>query len=224
MIKKMIALLLLGAINVTPTFARTNTAVQIPLELLLAIMPVEDNTSSDETRVLLDGPVTDDSAQEVARELIEKSNKGANKLVLVIDSPGGAVFAGAELISTMKALQATGVEIDTVCLNLCASMAAIIHQFGSTRYMQEFSVLMFHPASGGARGEIPAMISQLEAINNYVERFSKAIAARAGIPHAEFSRLEKTELWVDDEQAVKQGFAEAVKFFGRPLSRDSQKQ
>jgi ATP-dependent Clp protease protease subunit len=214
MIKKMIALLLVSLTSSVMAYANTPTTV---LALMpITILPVEEQTDTKETRVLLDGPVTDFSARGVAQELIEKANKGSTKLTLVIDSPGGSVFAGAELISTMKALQAKGVEIDTVCLNLCASMAAVIHQFGSTRYMQEFSVLMFHPASGGARGEVPTMLSQLAAIQSYVERFSKAIAARAGIPHAEFSQLEKTELWVDDEQAVKRGFAEAVRFFGRP--------
>jgi ATP-dependent protease ClpP protease subunit len=176
------------------------------------ILPIEEEVDG---RVGILDVVTEESVQATIRSLNEKA-KYSQHLTLVINSPGGSVFDGAELIAAMRSLQASGVQVDTVCLNLCASMAAIIHQYGSKRYMQEYAVLMFHPASGGARGEVDTMLSRLETIAKYVDRFGAEIAARVGIPASQLKQEEKNELWLNDKEALSRNFSDGTKYVGRP--------
>ena len=82
-------------------------------------------------------------------------------MYVFIDSPGGSVLSGAQIIS---AIQAAKGPVNTLCVGICASMAAMIHQFGTNRLVLDRSFLMFHPASGGAEGEVDKMYSRLTTI------------------------------------------------------------
>ena len=96
--------------------------------------------------VYLTGPINQASAQVVIQELKKLDLEGAADINMLIDSPGGSVFDGAMIISTMEGLRS---KVNTICTAMCASMAFIIHQHGSTRMMVDRALLMSHPAYGG---------------------------------------------------------------------------
>ena len=112
--------------------------------------------------ILLYGPIMQ-NGNEIARLITETAKKGS-PIYLLIDSPGGSVITGASVVSAIEAAQ---VPVYTVCLQLCASMAAIIHQYGSQRLMVDRSFLMFHNARGGFEGSFPQILSQFNTINRF---------------------------------------------------------
>ncbi len=76
-----------------------------------------------------------------------------------INSPGGSVFAGFEIIDAM-----IDTEVDTHIMGMAFSMAGIISQFGKHRTANDFSMLMIHAASGGQKELVEKMNDQLKNI------------------------------------------------------------
>lgn len=148
--------------------------------------------------VYIDGEIESYNSALVVRQLkeLDKSNK---PVYLFINSPGGNVFSGALVISQIEGMQAP---VTTICTQLCASMAAMIHQYGHTRAMVDRAVLMFHPAAGGLRGQVPNMNSMLQMIIRYTNKMNQYIIARSGIKPELFNQLVAYEIWVESDDAL----------------------
>lgn len=159
----------------------------------------------NEMVILLYGPIGEQTL--AVAESIKKAARESKPIWLLIDSPGGSVTVGGQILT---AVQSSGVDVNTVCLGMCASMAAIIHQHGTKRYMVDRSLLMFHEASGGVSGPIPQMLSRLTTMDRYVNKMIKYVAKRSGHKLSEFKAQLGPELWIDAEDAKKQGFTDAV--------------
>lgn len=156
--------------------------------------------------VLLNTEVNEDSVDAVINQLTENESRN-EKIYLVISSPGGSVFAGNRLVSY---LENTASDVHTVCSQVCASMAFHIFEAGKTRWMIGHSLLMGHPASGGARGTVPEMLSMLNAIKLMTDRMDAKIAARAKIAYKDFELEVLKNLWVETPDAIKMGLADGL--------------
>jgi len=159
----------------------------------------------DENVILLYGPIGEQTL--AVAESIKKAARDGKQIWLLIDSPGGSVTVGGQILT---AVQSSGVTVNTVCLGLCASMAAIIHQYGTKRFMVDRSLLMFHEASGGVSGPISQMLSRLTTMDRYVNKMIKYVAKRSGHKLSEFKSQLGPELWIDAEDAKQQGFTDSV--------------
>lgn len=157
-----------------------------------------------EQTIYLSGPIQDVSS--VVEEIKAKS-KGNSDLYLLIDSPGGSVFDGALVISAMEASPA---RVHTICMQMCASMAFIIHQHGTTRLAIDRAILMAHPASGGVRGTLEQMSSRLNMVNVYVDKMNAYIANRMGISLLDFKAMTVSEFYVDSEDALKSKLLDGI--------------
>lgn len=127
-------------------------------------------------------------------------------LFILIDSPGGSVLDGGQIVSAIQSIKNS----TTICMSMCASMAFIIHQYGKTRYMVDRSLLMAHPASGGVQGTLEQMQSRLSFISRYVYKMNDFIAKRAGITAEEFKKRWVSEMWLDASDALSQGFTDGL--------------
>lgn len=153
--------------------------------------------------ILLYGPIMQ-NGNEIARLITETAKKG-RPIYLLIDSPGGSVLSGGAIVSAIEAAQ---VPVNTVCLQLCASMAAIIHQYGSQRLMVDRSFLMFHNASGGFQGSFPQVQSQFNTINRFVSKMLIHIAKRSQqAPKAFLDKL-GAEVWIDAEDSLAEHYSD----------------
>jgi ATP-dependent protease ClpP protease subunit len=68
---------------------------------------------------------------------------------VVINSPGGSVFAGWQFINAMKAVQSRGVKIRCTVTTMAASMAFQIFAACDERYAYKYSTLLWHPVRMG---------------------------------------------------------------------------
>lgn len=142
------------------------------------------------------GPFT----QSIPAQITALARESKEPIFLLINSPGGSVIDGNMILSAMEASRAP---IFTVCTMLCASMAFVIHQYGSKRFAVDRSIIMGHPASiGGARGgELNKVVSFLTYLKRYVDKTDAFIAKRAGMSIVEYKTRVNAEMWLDAEDA-----------------------
>lgn len=176
--------------------------VQRPLRKAPTSLEANDDT------IFLYGQVADENSESISQKIIDlNSTRKTIPILLVIDSPGGAVFAGTKIIS---AIESSKRPVYTVCYGLCASMAAMIHQYGHKRMMVDRSVLMFHNASGGAQGDVNKMISQLTFIDRFVGKMESYIEKRSQTTHEQYVKMIDSELWIDAEDSLDKHFNDEI--------------
>lgn len=163
---------------------------------------------SNNRQVYVYGIIDSGNSSLIAKQILYLG-KSPEPLTVIINSPGGSVVDGAEIISAMEAAKGP---VNTLCVELCASMAAMIHQYGTNRLMINRALVMFHPASGGLEGEVDKMSSRLGTLKRYIGKMEANVAKRAKISYDEYKRLSGVELWLDAEDAVNQGFADSIVF------------
>lgn len=119
-------------------------------------------------------------------------------IFIVINSPGGSVLLGGLFLSQMEATKSP---IITICHGLCASMAAIILQYGDKRYAVDKSIIMFHPASGGAQGDVDRMSSLMNMLQSYIFEMEHYVSNRIGLEYSEYKAKSAVEWWLTTHQA-----------------------
>lgn len=183
--------------NITPrVIASENTVVLDSLKV------------NFERSVTLFGEVDENTVNQAVEGLLRLDNaKPGDPIYLLIASPGGSVFAGEELLSAMESLKSP---VYTVCTSLCASMAAIIHQYGTQRLAFDRSILMFHDASGGVNGEVRKMQSMLTMIERKIERVDRYIANKSHMTYEKFMDMHKYDLWIDASDAKAVGLVDKL--------------
>lgn len=174
----------------------------LPTQGIKKIKPLKIN--GDHTVLVFDE--IGSNAASIANKISALSNSSEPTIVL-INSPGGSVLDGALVNS---AIEASKTPVYTVCLQLCASMAAHIHKSGSKRFMVDRSILMFHPASGGVQGTTYQMEARLSTLKRYVDKMNATAAFKAGLPLDKFLQMQSGELWIDAEDSVNQKFADGL--------------
>lgn len=148
-----------------------------------------------------------DNAEQLANQ-INDLRPSTKPLYLLIDSPGGSVLQGSKLVS---AIESSRRPIYTVCQSLCASMAAIIHQYGVKRYMINRSILMFHEASSSAEGYVPHMLSELTMTNKLNHKMDTYIAKRSGqSPELFILKVGANNIWSDSDDSLKDHYSDGT--------------
>lgn len=175
--------------------------------ITVAVKTIEKH-QVDKSRVLyLNDQVQFPLVTELVNKLKELNAKSSEPIWLLIDSPGGSVLDGATLISEIEASKAP---VFTVCTRLCASMAAMIHSYGTKRFSTDRAILMYHPASGGAQGQVPNMLSQLTSITKFLQRMVDHEVSRSKMSATDFANHVAYEFWVESEDAVQLGLDDSI--------------
>jgi ATP-dependent Clp protease protease subunit len=154
--------------------------------------------------------VRGDNSEKVANAIANLNKLGSDEpIYLLLDSPGGSVIAGAKVVN---AIEASKRPVHTVCVTICASMAAVIHSYGHKRLAANRAILMYHDASGQFQGEFARINSLFSAINRYVEKFDENIVKRSKMDRATFENLQIKEIWIDTEDAMAKGLVDELVF------------
>lgn len=161
-----------------------------------------------------------ESSLAIAQEITEKSKK-VKDLYVLINSPGGSVLDGTQIVAAIQASQA---KVHTVCLQLCASMGSIIHAYGHERLMMDRAILMNHQAALQLGGPIEIVRSRLGTLYRYTQKLDKFIADRAGITLEQFNLMFSNEQWIDSEDATAQKFNDKIVHLDLSALNKAQKQ
>lgn len=146
--------------------------------------------------VVLKGPVTDDSVSAVMKELQAASRRNPKNvdLYLVLDTPGGSIPAGMDLIDYAKALPQ---KVHTVTL-FAASMGFQIAQNLDTRYIVNSGISMSHRATlAGLDGQINGELeSRYKMIRRSVDYLDVVASQRLGMDLDTYRARILNEMWV----------------------------
>ena len=156
---------------------------------------------SDRNTVAMRMAFTADSVSSVVAQVLKK-DKSLNKgepIYLVLDTPGGSVGAGLDLIEALTGLDR---EIRTVT-TFAASMGFITAQSLGKRYITETGVLMSHRARGGVQGQIPGELNVRAAFwTNYLKETDRRVAKRLGITADQLLVTHYDEWWISGSQSI----------------------
>lgn len=147
----------------------------------------------------------DEFTPDMVREEIAKAN--GQPIRVVINSPGGEVFAGAAIYNAL--LQYEGrktVRIDGVA----ASMASVIAMVGDEIHMSPGSTMMVHRPSVGAWGNVEELEKAIEMLKAIEETILPIYEERTGLSRDEVFALLDAETWMSPEKAIELGFADKL--------------
>ena len=166
---------------------------------------------SDETRTLrLEGPIDEESfwGDEITPQMFrDELNAGEGDVTVWINSPGGNVFAAAEIYTMLKDYKGSiTVKIDAIA----ASAASVVAMAGDTVQMSPVAMLMIHDPSTVAMGNTKDMEKAIEVLNEVKKSIINAYASKSGLSHARIANLMSNETWMNAKKAVELGFADEI--------------
>ena len=164
-------------------------------------------------RVLrLEGPIDEESfwGDEVTPKAFrEELEADSGDITVWINSPGGNVFAAAEIYTMLRDYQgAVTVKIDAIA----ASAASVIAMAGNKVLMSPVAMLMVHDPSTIAMGNARDMEKAIRTLNEVKESIINAYAFKTGLTHSRIAKLMENETWMNAKKAVELGFADEILF------------
>lgn len=164
-------------------------------------------------RVLrLEGPIDEESfwGDEITPRMFrEELESDTGDITVWINSPGGNVFAAAEIYTMLRDYKgAVTVKIDAIA----ASAASVIAMAGSKVLMSPVAMLMIHDPSTIAMGNAADMQKAIDTLNEVKESIINAYQAKSGLSHSRISNLMSNESWLNAKKCVELGFADAILF------------
>ena len=166
---------------------------------------------TENNAVQLRGPVNRESVGQVMHELnaIARLGEANEPIYLVLNTPGGSVMAGLDLINYMNTLRRPVHAIATYA----ASMGFHILQSSEKRYVTKYATIMSHRASGGFEGDIPQQInSRLKHVIDLIEKMDEQVISRTDGKYTKSSYMEliRDEYYAVGENAIEDKFADEV--------------
>lgn len=135
----------------------------------------------DDRIVFLNGGVDEVSSNLIISQLLYlESVDNEAPIYLYINSPGGSVYAGLQIIDTMNFINAP---VYTVCTGIAMSMGFAILTSGEKgyRYALKNATLMCHRVSSGSRGNIQEMEIDMEETKRLDNLLTDMIAKNIGM-------------------------------------------
>lgn len=162
--------------------------------------PTETIVLTKKNTAILRGQVNDKSVAKLEESLkmLSRGLKADEVIYLVIDSGGGEVEAGLNLIDFVHGLP---VKVKTISI-FSASMAFHIVQFLDERLALRHGKLMQHPGSLGISGPVQNVRSWFKSNEDASDRIDREVAKRLKISFEKYRDLIHDDLWLDGKQAL----------------------
>lgn len=170
-------------------------------------------TDEGEVRTLrIEGQIADETwfGDEVTPQLFKNDLlAGTGDITLWINSPGGDVFAAAQIYNMLMDYQG---DVHVIIDGLAASAASVIAMAGTTVSMSPVAMMMIHNPWTFAQGEAKDMAKVIEMLGEIKESIMNAYELRTGLSRTKISHLMDSESWFNAKKAVELGFADKVLF------------
>ena len=172
---------------------------------------IKNDAGGEEERTLvLNGEISDETwyGDEVTPALFAKElNAGSGNITVWINSPGGDVFAAAQIYNMLMEYKGdVTVKVDA----LAASAASVIAMAGTTVLMSPLAMMMIHNPITVAIGDSKEMQKAGEMLNEVKESIMNAYEIKTGMDRKKISHLMDAESWFNAKKAVELGFADGI--------------
>lgn len=173
----------------------------------------EDESVPDMERTLfLNGMISDETwyGDEVTPQLFkDELNVGSGNITVWINSPGGDVFAAAQIYNMLRDYKGSvTVKID----GIAASAASVIAMAGNMVCVSPVAMMMIHNPATMAMGEAKDMQKAIAMLNEVKESILNAYESKTGLTRARLSHMMDDETWFNAKKAVELGFADKILF------------
>lgn len=132
---------------------------------------------------------------------------GKKDVVVNINSPGGDLFEGIAIYNLLRDHPG---KVTTRVVGLAASAASVIAMAGDEIEVARAGFMMIHNVwvvAIGNRNDLRDAADQLETFD---EALASIYAARTGMEKGKVAKLMDKETWFGGEEAIEQGFADAL--------------
>jgi len=169
------------------------------------------NESGDDRCLYLNGAIADEAwgfgddvtPQAFKSELLS----GAGDITVWINSPGGDVFAAAQIYTMLKEYPGkVTVKID----GMAASAASVIAMAGDEILMSPVSYMLIHNPATIAIGDGAEMLRTKAMLDEIKEGIVNAYESKTKMPRAQISQLMDAESCFNAKKAVELGFADGI--------------
>ncbi len=180
---------------------------------------------NDESRTLfLNGEISDETwyGDEVTPKLFkEELQSGEGDITVWINSPGGDVFAAAQIYNMLMDYKGNvTVKID----GLAASAASVIAMAGTEVQMSPVAMMMIHNPATIAIGDSSEMKKAIDMLDEVKESIMNAYEIKTGLSRSRISHLMDAESWFNAKKAVELGFADKLLFSKEETEAEEEKE
>ena len=155
------------------------------------------------------GSIDDKMAELVIAQIQYLEDKGAEEIIMQINSPGGSVSAGLAIYDTMNYVKA---RIVTVGLGMAASMGAFLLSAGSKGYRRatENMEVLIHQPLGGAQGQASDMIIAANHIKRTRDNLNRILSENTGKSLRVIAKDTDRDYTMTAQQALEYGIIDEV--------------
>lgn len=134
---------------------------------------------------------------------------GTGDISVWINSPGGDVFAAAQIYNMLKEYTShITIKID----GIAASAASVVAMAGDDVQMSPVSMIMIHNPLTVAIGDADEMLRAKEMLDEVKESIINAYEAKTKLSRMKLSHLMSEETWMNANKAMELGFADKIMF------------
>ena len=170
------------------------------------------NEGEDTRTLYLTGEISDETwfGDEVTPKIFkDELMAGSGDITLWINSPGGDVFAAAQIYNMLMDYSGqVTVKID----GIAASAASVIAMAGSEVEMSPVAMMMIHNPITVAIGDSKEMQKAIVMLSEVKESIVNAYEIKTGLSRTKISHMMDDETWLNAKKAVELGFADEILF------------
>ena len=171
--------------------------------------------NEDTNRTLvLNGQISDETwfGDEVTPGLFrEELNAGEGDVTVWINSPGGDVFAAAQIYNMLMEYPGN---VDVRIDGIAASAASVIAMAGNKVSMSPVAMMMIHNPMTVAMGDKKVMQQAIDMLDEIKESIINAYELKTGQSRTKIAHMMDAETWFNAKKAVELGFADDILYAG----------
>jgi ATP-dependent Clp protease protease subunit len=184
-----------------------------------------DESAPQERTLYINGPIAengtwfDDDVTPAAfkAELYGTDENTRTPITLWIDSPGGDVFAAAQIYNMLMDYKG---DVTVKIGSIAASAASVIAMAGTKVLISPVGQFMIHNPSTRACGDSEEMRKAAEMLDSVKESIINSYEIKTGLPRLKISRLMDSVKFMDAHEAIALGFADGLLF--EPQTADTE--
>lgn len=160
--------------------------------------------------VFLNGEVEEVGTNLIVMQLLYlESESDKDDIWMYINSPGGCVVSGTQVIDTMNLIKP---KVKTLVTGYACSMGAVIASAGAKghRHALENAQIMLHQISSGTHGNIQDMRASHAHSEKINKRLMTMLANNCGKKYEKLLTDTTHDLWLDSNEAIEYGVLDSV--------------
>lgn len=178
-------------------------------ELNVSQLDVFSRLMMDRT-IFLGTGIDDQVSNIIVAQMLFLENVDPNKdIKIILNSPGGGVYAGFAIYDTMNLVQP---DVEVTCAGIAASMGAIILANGEKgkRSILPHSRVMIHQPLGGAQGQASDIEITAKEILKLKDELYQTLSENTGQSIKKIEKDSDRDYWMTAEEAKKYGIVDNI--------------